>query len=56
MEVWQFRCPLFSPSTSKVQQSAVYQGFDILARRQLVFKVESIADSYVAATGESSKK
>lgn len=30
---------------------SVYQGFDMLARRRRVFKVETIGDSYVAVTG-----
>jgi class 3 adenylate cyclase len=30
---------------------AVYQAFDLLAKRRRVFKVETIGDSYVAVTG-----
>jgi Adenylate and Guanylate cyclase catalytic domain len=44
------------PSQVFVLLQSVYQGFDIIARRRRVFKVETIGDSYVAVTGKLSRK
>lgn len=39
------------PAQVFVLLQTVYQSFDILANKHKVFKVETIGDSYVAATG-----
>jgi class 3 adenylate cyclase len=39
------------PAQVFVLLQAVYQAFDVLAKRRRVFKVETIGDSYVAVTG-----
>ena len=39
------------PAQVFILLQAVYQAFDILAKRRKVFKVETIGDSYVAVTG-----
>ena len=39
------------PSQVFILLQAVYQAFDLLAKRRKVFKVETIGDSYVAVTG-----
>jgi class 3 adenylate cyclase len=39
------------PAQVFVLLQAVYQAFDLLAKRRKVFKVETIGDSYVAVTG-----
>ena len=39
------------PAQVFILLQAVYQAFDVLAKRRKVFKVETIGDSYVAVTG-----